>query len=254
MQIGHTENIIELDHVSFSYGNEVVVSDINLKVHKGDYLGIIGPNGSGKTTLLRLMLGLLKSTHGNIKLFGEDIKRFKDWYKIGYVPQNATYFDKNFPVTVQEVVAMGTYAKRKLFHLPTREDAQKVQKALEEVEMLAYKKKRIGDLSGGQQQRVFIARALASEPEVIFLDEPTVGVDLQTQQQFYSLLQKLNKNLSITLILILHELDVIAKEATEIAALNHALVWYGTPSELMRAGGFEKLYESKLTNITHHHV
>ena len=190
-QVNHTHTIIELDKVSFAYTTEEVVKDVTLQIHKGDYVGLIGPNGGGKSTLLKLMLGVLKPTKGTVKLFGQDIRHFKDWAKIGYVPQK-TYFDINFPVTVEEVVAMGRYGKRGLFHFPTREDSEKVKQALEQVEMYQFRKRQIGDLSGGQQQRVFIARALVVEPEVIFLDEPTVGVDVKTQQQFYELLRKLN--------------------------------------------------------------
>src|SRR5260221_10307132 len=174
MQIDHTINIIELDNVSFSYGHEEVVKNVSLAIHKGDYLGLIGPNGAGKSTLLKLMLGLLKPNQGTVKLFGVEVSKFKDWPKIGYVPQK-TYVEMNFPATVEEVVMMGRYGKRGLFHFPTAEDKRKVNEVLAQVEMSPFKNRQISDLSGGQQQRVFIARALAAEPEVIFLDEPTAG-------------------------------------------------------------------------------
>src|SRR5437868_8277495 len=148
-QIDHSYTIIELHNVSFSYNHEEVVKDVSLQVHKGDYVGIIGPNGGGKSTLLKLMLGVLKPTNGTVRLFGQDIKHFKEWSKIGYVPQK-TFFDMNFPVTVEEVAAMGRYGKRGLFHFPTHEDAQKVRQALEQVEMWQFRKRQIGDLSGGQ--------------------------------------------------------------------------------------------------------
>jgi len=253
-EIDHTHNIIELQHISFSYDNhDNVLEDISFALHKGDYLGIIGPNGGGKTTLLKIMLGLLKPTSGTIKLFGHDIDKFKDWSKIGYVPQKVAYFDNNFPATVEEVVAMGRFAKRGLFHLPTRGDQKKVHDALEQVDMVQYRQKQVGDLSGGQQQRVFIARALATEPEVIFLDEPTVGVDVKTQEQFYELLKKLNKTLDLTLVLVSHELDVVAKEATEVACINCKLVCYCTPKELLKNGGLEQIYGKDLKYILHQH-
>jgi len=252
--IDHTKNIIELENIFYSYdGIEEVLRNISFNIHKGDYLGIIGPNGGGKTTLLKIMLGLLPPTKGQVKLFGQPIRSFKDWYKIGYVPQKAAYFDASFPVNVEEVVSMGTYARRGLFHFSTKEDAEKVHKALEQVEMVPYKKRMVGDLSGGQQQRVFIARALAAEPEIIFLDEPTVGVDIKTQEQFYLLLQKLNKQLDLTLVLISHELDVVARETTEIACINRTLISYCTPKELIRAGGLENLYGKELKYILHNH-
>jgi zinc transport system ATP-binding protein len=240
--VNHTHTIIELETVCFSYKNEEVIKDVSLEIHKGDYVGIVGPNGGGKTTLLKLMLGLLKPNDGKVSLFGKDITTFKDWSKIGYVPQK-TIVETNFPVTVEEVVAMGRYGKIGLFHFPSAKDKAKVHQSLKQVDMLDYKDRQISDLSGGQQQRVFIARALATEPEVIFLDEPTVGVDVKTQKQFYQLLRKLNKDLELTLVLVSHELDVVAHEATELVYINRTLEYYGDPDEFLKGAYFHELIE-----------
>jgi len=239
-QVNHSHTIIELSNVCFSYTTEEVVKNVSLEIHKGDYVGIVGPNGGGKTTLLKLMLGLFKPNDGFIKLFDTDIRDFKAWSKIGYVPQN-THVEMNFPVTAEEMVAMGRYGKRGLFRFPTREDKEKTLEALKQVDMLDYKDRQIHDLSGGQQQRVFIARALASEPEIIFLDEPTVGVDVKTQKQFYALLRKLNKELDLTLVLVTHELDVVAHEATELGYINRTLEYYGEPEEFLKGKYFHEL-------------
>ncbi len=158
--VDHLHTIIELDSVCFSYTHDEVIKGVSLQIHKGDYVGIIGPNGGGKSTLLKLMLGILKPNDGKVCLFGTDIGSFKDWYKIGYVPQK-NYVEMNFPVTVQEAVAMGRFAKRGLLHFPTRTDNEKVLQALGQVDMLEFKDRQISDLSGGQQQRVFIARISA---------------------------------------------------------------------------------------------
>ena len=168
MQEMNSENIIELKDVSFSFGKEPVLTNINLNVHRGDYVGIIGPNGSGKTTLLKIMIGLLKPDSGSVKL---------EVSKIGYVPQKATYFESSFPVTVWEVVMMGRYSQRGLLRTVRREDGQAVKDALEEVGMWESRDNLIHDLSGGEQQRVLIARALASQPEIIFLDELFIFFD-----------------------------------------------------------------------------
>ncbi len=239
-QVTHSHTIIKLDRVCFSYAAEEVIKDVSLEIHKGDYVGIIGPNGGGKSTLLKLMLGILKPTDGSVKLFGVDIQEFKDWAKIGYVPQK-TYIEMNFPVTVKELVAMGRYGRRGLFRFPTKEDKEKVLQAIKQVDMQDFRNRQISDLSGGQQQRVYIARALASEPEVIFLDEPTVGVDIKTQRQFYALLRKLNKKLDLTLILATHELDVVAHEATELGYINRTLEYYGDPEEFLKGAYFHEL-------------
>lgn len=239
--VDHTHSIIELTHVSFSYtSQEKALDAITFSLHKGDYLGIVGPNGGGKSTLLKVMLGLLKPAEGSVKLFGQPVERFKDWYKIGYVPQK-TSVEINFPVTVEEVVTMGRYGKRGLFHFPANEDREKVHQALKQVAIFELRNRQISDLSGGQQQRVFIARALASEPEVIFLDEPTAGVDVKTQKQFYALLRKLNKELDLTLILVTHELDIVAHEATELAYVNCSLGYYGNPEEFLKGAYFHEL-------------
>ncbi len=253
MPVDHTKNIIEVKNVSFSYGNTTVLKNITLTIHQGDYLGIIGPNGSGKSTLLKLMVGLLKPTQGEIKLFGQTLNNFKDWHKLGYVSQKVVNFDYLFPATVQEVVEMGRYGSKGLFKNINKKDNEIVERSLQQVEMWNFRDRLIGDLSGGQQQRVFIARALAAEPEVIFLDEPTVGVDAKTQEQFYTLLKKLNRELNLTLVMISHDLEVMTKETTELACVNQSLIYHDNPANCIRGNYIEKLYgEDKCINITSH--
>jgi len=224
-EVNHEENIIECKDICFSYGQTAILHNIDLAVHRGDYLGIVGPNGGGKTTLLKIMLGLLTPQCGSIKLFGKDITEFKDWHKIGYVPQKATSFDTNFPATVFEVVLMGTYGKRGILRQTTAADKDAVTDALKKVEMLGYAKRLIGDLSGGQQQRVFIARALVSNPEVMFLDEPTTGIDESAQKDFYTLLRTLNRTYDVTLVFISHDHTALEREATEIATVHRTLTY-----------------------------
>lgn len=213
MQVDHHTNIIELSHVSFQYDQVPVLEDVSLDVHLGDYLGVIGPNGGGKTTLLKIILGLLHPDTGTVRLFGTPIEKFHDWSKIGYVPQRATHFDSQFPATVREVVNMPIHSK----------GSRAVDEALAHVGLSALGNRRIATLSGGQQQRVFIARALVTNPKVIILDEPTVGVDTPTQTQFYELLKKLNRELDLTLILVSHDISMIVKETTELARVNRTM-------------------------------
>lgn len=252
-ELNSEKNIIQIQNVSFSYGNEEVLSGITLNIPQGDYLGWIGPNGAGKTTLLKIVLGLLTPNKGSIQLFGKDIHEFKDWAKIGYVPQQATHFDANFPVTVREVVLMGRYARRGLFHATTKEDAQLVKDALKKVNMWEYKDRLIGELSGGQQQRVFIARALATQPEIIFLDEPTIGIDPKTREEFYLLLKKLNKELNLTLILISHDVEVVVREAQHIACIDRALVCHGLPKEFLADSRSADFLPGGVKIIAHKH-
>lgn len=250
MSVDHTKNIIEVSGVSFAYNEDLVLENVDLNIHKGDYLGVIGPNGGGKTTLIKIMLGLLTPLKGEVKMFGENTHSFKDWSKVGYVPQKVINFDVNFPATVYEVVAMGRYGKRGLFRSLTREDKKIINESLRHVEMFEFKDRIIGDLSGGQQQRVFIARALAGQPEVIFLDEPMAGVDVLAQDQFYQLLKKLNHDLGLTLVFISHDIEAVVNEVTEIAFVNRKLSYDDDPKSFVK-DEMEILYGDK--KFIHHH-
>lgn len=250
MPVDHTINIIEIDGVSFAYNEDLVLENVSLNIHKGDYLGLIGPNGGGKTTLIKIMLGLLTPVKGVVKMFGEDIHAFNDWSRVGYVPQKVINFDVNFPATVYEVVAMGRFGKKGLFKNLDRGDKKVIIEALKQVEMYDYRDRIIGDLSGGQQQRVFIARALAGQPEVIFLDEPMAGVDVPSQDQFYQLLKKLNHELDLTLVFISHDIEAVVNEVTEIAFVNRTLTYNDSPKKFVK-GEMEKLYGDK--KFIHHH-
>jgi len=251
--LDHHKNIIEVQGVSFAYGQEKILDQITFNVHAGDYLGLVGPNGAGKTTLLKIILGLLPPLSGSIKLFGQDISQFKDWSKIAYVPQKVTNFDPNFPATVLEVVLMGRYARRGLGRRLKPADRQVSQQALQQVNLADYSSRLIGDLSGGQQQRVFIARALASQPEVIFLDEPTTGVDQASQDDFYLLLRKLNRQLGLTLILITHDVERVVNEAMHIACIDHTLVCHSSPAEFLQSVHSTNLLGREVKILPHHH-
>ncbi|MCX6738606.1 MAG: metal ABC transporter ATP-binding protein [Candidatus Parcubacteria bacterium] len=252
-QIDHTKKIVEITDVSFFYGKEEVLKDISLDIHQGDYLGLVGPNGAGKTTLLKIMLGLLSPAKGEIKLFGIDLKKFKKWSDIGYVPQKATSFDVNFPATVKQVVLLGRYGKKGLFRHTDGRDEIIVKKALQEVGMQEYENRLIGDLSGGQQQRVFIARAIAGEPKIIFLDEPTSGVDAKTQDEFYALIKKLNAELDLTLVLISHDIEKITKEAMHVACVDKTLVYHETPQKFLESVHAKEFVGENAKFTTHHH-
>ncbi|MDQ3099282.1 MAG: metal ABC transporter ATP-binding protein [bacterium] len=248
---------VQIENVSFSYGNEVILSNITLDIEQGDFLGIIGPNGSGKTTLLRLMLGLISPLKGNISLFNKPIKEFNEWSRIGYVPQKAARFQTKIPVTVREVVSLGRVGKAGIFSSLTNHDTNAIETALHSVGMEKYKDKLITELSGGQQQRVFIAKALASEPELLILDEPTVGVDIEAQDEFYELLAELNKKSfngnQLTLIIVSHDIDVIVNEVNKVACLNRTLVYEGTPKDFIKEDYMEKLYGKTRKFILHAH-
>ncbi|MDR7418128.1 MAG: metal ABC transporter ATP-binding protein [Armatimonadota bacterium] len=245
--------LVAMEHVCFSYGGEQVLHEVSLTIQPGDFLGIIGPNGSGKTTLLRIMLGLARSECGHVRLFGIDVRDFRDWHRIGYVPQKAVAFESRFPATVAEVVLSGRVGRTGLGRPFGPADHRAGLEALETVGMADFRDRLIGRLSAGQQQRVFIARALANHPELLVLDEPTVGVDPEAQEQFYSLLRRLNREMGTTLVLVSHDVAVIAKEVTQIACLNRTLVFHGSPDEAIRCGAVAQMYRAESLIVTHRH-
>lgn len=246
--------LVHLHDVSFGYGGDLVLDSVNLAVERGAYLGLIGPNGSGKTTLLKLILGILPAPRtGMIELFGTPIQRFREWWRIGYVAQKAASFNSGFPATVEEVVFTGRTPRRGLFRRFTGVDRRAVHEALERVGMLEFKDRLIGRLSGGQQQRVFIARALVSQPELLILDEPTVGVDASAEAQFYTLIRSLRKEMGLTVVLVSHDIGAVGHEVTSLACLNRKLSFHGSPDEFGSDEQLCELYGHHVHRIRHHH-
>ncbi|MHB1361754.1 MAG: metal ABC transporter ATP-binding protein [Thermoleophilia bacterium] len=245
--------LISLKNISFSFNTEPVLDRISIEVHEGEYLGVIGPNGGGKTTLLRLMLGLIQPASGSARLFGQPVKSFRDWSKIGYIPQKATHIESRFPYTVEEVVLLGRISRVGILRRFGAADKKSVDEALGLVDMLQYRKHLVTELSGGQQQRVFIAKGLVSDPAVLILDEPTVGVDLKSQDEFYRLLSRLNREHRMTLVVVSHDVDVIANEVSSLACVNQTLIYHGEPKEFIKGEYLENLYGQGRKFILHGH-
>lgn len=229
-------NVIEVDNLSFSYGNEPIFTKIGFSVYKGDFIAIIGSNGTGKSTLLRLILGELAPATGHIRLFDQDVRQFKGWPKFGYVPQAGLQSSVNFPATAEEIVKANLFSQIGLLRFPKKEHRDKTQRALELVGMEAYAKRLIGDLSGGQQQRVMLARVLVSDPEMMLLDEPTTGVDAQTVQSLYALLSRLNRETGLTIMMVTHDIGRAANYVSRILCLEE-----GSLVELNKAQIHEEL-------------
>jgi zinc transport system ATP-binding protein len=243
--------LISLHDVSFAYGAEPTLEHITFEVLPGDYVGVIGPNGGGKTTLIKLMLGLLQPREGALQLWGTDLRAFKQWHKIGYVPQRAGNSDFRLPITVREVVSFGRVGDKP--GQTGQSDRTAVMQAMERVGIAELAGRRLSDLSGGQQQKVFIAKALAAEPEVLVLDEPTVGVDVRAQDEFYQLVAGLNKHQGLTVIMVSHDIDVVVNEVSKLACINKALVYHGRPKDFMREDYLANLYGKTRKFILHGH-
>jgi len=245
--------VFEAKSLSYRVNGNDIIKDISFVIKKGEYAAVIGPNGGGKTTLIRLLLGLEKKSSGDISLFGQKQKHFKSWNKIGYVPQRVSQIDRFFPATVEEVVKMGRTAKRGLFTRESQEDIDAVGNAMLKMDVTSLKHKLIGELSGGQRQRVMIARALASEPEVLILDEPNTGVDMVSQNRFYTLLRELNKEDGITIIFITHDVGVIANDIGTMLCINQTLLACHNPHEVLSCDEMSKLYGIDAHLVHHHH-
>lgn len=208
--------VISLKNIVFGYGNENILNGVTFDIVRGDFVGLVGHNGTGKSTLLKIILGVLSPQKGSVHLFGTPLSQFKDWNKVGYIPQKAGLAVSHVPITVEEVMHM------------EKTDEKSADEALESVDLLQHKKSLLRELSGGQQQRVFIARALVKKPELLILDEPTVGVDAKTQEKFYALMQKLNKEYHLTLLLVSHDLHTISHQVHCVMQLDRKTVPYET--------------------------
>ena len=245
--------VFEAKNLSYKVNGSDIIKDISLVIQKGEYSAVIGPNGGGKTTLIRLLLGLEKKSAGDIRLFGQKQKSFKAWDKIGYVPQRVSQIDQYFPATVEEVVKMGRTVKRGLFTRESDEDRHAVKMAMEKMDVSNLSTKLVGELSGGQRQRVMIARALASEPEVLILDEPNTGVDMVSQNRFYALLRELNQNDGMTIVFITHDVGVIADDIQTMLCINQTLLACNNPHEVLSCDEMSKLYGIDAHLVHHHH-
>ncbi len=238
-------SIVEIKNLTVHYPDVKALDDVSFVVNEGDFLGIIGPNGAGKSTLFDCMLGLNTKYKGAIKFFGDDIRNSKNYLKgIGYVPQKPI-FEKNFPVTVNDVVQMG---------LRNESDKEKIDEILQQLWIHELRNRRIGELSGGQQQRVFIAKALVHNPKILILDEPVAGIDQQSIELFYSILRELNSKQKITIIWSSHDLDAVNKLANHVACLNRTLFFHGESEKFFSDDKLVKQYsEASMQEHMHHH-
>ncbi|MEN6379708.1 MAG: ABC transporter ATP-binding protein [Methanofastidiosum sp.] len=236
--------IIRIENLSFDYGNHRVLEDINLTVYDDDFLGIIGPNGGGKSTLLKIILGLLNPTEGSISLFDKNPKEGRKY--VGYVPQY-TLVDRNFPINVEQVILSGRIGHTDFLRRYSRADRKIAGKAMNIMGIADIRNIQIGKLSGGQLQRVLIARALATEPKLLLLDEPTSNIDVQAETDFYDFLHELSEKMAI--ILVTHDTGAISSHVKTIGCINKTLHYHGEKNIPPKV--FEKLYGCPIELIGH---
>jgi zinc transport system ATP-binding protein len=239
-----SQEIVKLENIWAAYDGLTVLEGISLSVRGNDFLGIIGPNGGGKTTLLKLILGLVDPERGKIEVFGTSPKKARRF--LGYVPQHSR-FDFDFPASVGEVVLMGRYRHSGLFKRYDRLDQKMTEEALKRVEMWELWDRQIGKLSQGQQQRVLLARALASEPKLLILDEPTASIDKPMETGLYDLLGELKKKMAI--ILVSHDISAVSVHVDKIACLNRKLFYHN--SKEITAEELTEAYHCPVEMIAH---
>ncbi len=239
------KSVIVIRDLSFSYGERLILENVNLVIHEREMIGIIGPNGGGKTTLLKLILGLLKPDRGSILVFGQPPEKVA--HRIGYVPQHMQ-FDDRFPVSVLDVVLMGLASRGGLGPLPGKMKEKALQ-TLDRVELSAYAHHPFAGLSGGQRQRVLIARALAGEPGMLLFDEPTANVDSRAGEKLYAILHQLNREM--TILVVSHDIGFVNQQITSVVCVNQQVQIH--PTSELAGHNIIDLYGRDIALIRHDH-
>lgn len=242
--------IVELEHVTVCYQDLVALEDVSLQVAPGEFVALIGPNGSGKTTLVKTILGLVTPSAGTVRLFGKTPQQLNHgWQRVGYVPQIA-HIDSRFPIRVFDVVLMGRYGKVGLIRRPGPGDREATWRALERVGIADLARRPIGRLSGGQRQRALVARALATEPELLLLDEPTTGVDVGTTEGLFDVLVALHQQ-GVTVLVVSHDVGVVAQHVDQVVCVNRRLIAHGRPEEVLNGDVLECMYGPQAALLDH---
>ena len=239
--------IIRFSHATFGFPGVIALKDITLEIAEGEFIGIIGPNGSGKTTLCKAVLGLMRPLEGSLQIFDCSCEELRCHHRarIGYLPQKGR-LDQNFPITVLETVMMGRYGVLGLFRRPARQDQEIALQALANVGMQDHRDTALGHLSGGQQQRVLIARALAQQPQVLLLDEPTTGIDITTQHSVLDLIRRLHRDFGLTVLLVTHDINMIRSKVDRLVLLKTRLFAAGAPEAVLKLDILQQVYGKDL--------
>lgn len=227
-----------------------LIENITFSVEEGSIVAIIGPNGAGKTTLIKAILGLIPYSAGSISLFGRPLKGNNSHINVGYVPQRLD-FDRTFPLTVSELLSFTVPPIHPFYFYKRREKNKHIRQLLEVVGVQNLADRSIGKLSGGELQRVMIAKAIANNPKILFLDEPSSGVDIKGQEKFYDLIMRLNREKGLTVILISHDLNIVYRFADNVLCLNRKLVCTGKPREALTDEVIKSVYGEMMGAYIH---
>ncbi|MGE5299400.1 MAG: metal ABC transporter ATP-binding protein [Acidobacteriota bacterium] len=242
---------VEMDDLSVVIKGKEVLKNIHFSLDEGIFLGIVGPNGGGKTTLVRTVLGLLRPTKGTVSVFGRSPESLlAEDGGFGYLPQQQN-IDPNFPATALDIVLMGRYRSAGALRWPGKKDREKAVHALSIMGVEELKNSQYSQLSGGQQQRISIARALAGDPRMLILDEPSTGIDVVGQEDFYHLLKGLQKKMNLTILMVSHDIGTVTTYVDEIACLNISLYYHGNPLGALNEKVLTSLYGKSVDVLMH---
>lgn len=244
--------LIEVKDLSVEYRGIRALSGISFDADAGDYIGIVGPNGSGKTTLVKALLGLLPFD-GSIRFQGASLSDFTSTKHIGYLPQKMSFLDQRFPATAKEIVVSGVYCCKKFPKRLSQDDYNAAEEAMKILGVMDLRNRPIGRLSGGQQQRILLARALVHHPRLLILDEPTVALDPQSREAFYSTVQKLNKKNGVTVLLVSHDVGSVGKYASKLLYLDGQIIFYGTFEDFCKSPKMSGYFGASQHIICHRH-
>jgi zinc transport system ATP-binding protein len=245
---------VELLDLGVTYGDRPILEHITLRVEMGDFLGLIGPNGAGKSTLIKLIVGLVPPSYGTVQAFGEAVWRIRNGHSpvgVGYVPQHTALEGQNLPATVSEVVSTGRISGRTILRRFDEHDHQKVADALDVVGIADLRLRKIRELSGGEFQRMLIARALAGDPRLMILDEPTASIDVGSQTTFYALLERLNRERGLTILLASHDIGAVSRSCTKVACLNRRLYFHGDAGDFLESEVLSRVYGYPVELVSH---
>ena len=236
--------VIEMEKLSFSYNGRPVLEDVNLTIGERDYVWIVGPNGGGKTTLMKLMLGLLRPVKGAVRVFGQSPSAARP--RIGYMPQHAS-LDRRFPVTVMDVALMGRLGSGIRTGRYSRADKKTGLKALDQVGLFDLRNRALSELSGGEQRRLLIARALAGQPDLLLLDEPTANLDIRVERELHALLRELNDHL--TVVMVSHDPAFVSGFVENVVCVNRKV--HVHPTAEMSADFVNELFGASMRMVRH---
>lgn len=241
---------VKMKDVWVQFGNQTILEGIDLEVEAPKILTIVGPNGSGKSTLLKTLLGQITPVKGQILLFGQPVAAIikKGW--IGYLPQHVNN-TQTFPILTKDIVALSRYAQKKPFSFLNKSDHSIIDKALEQVEMQGHRNMPFSQLSGGQKQRVLIARALALQPKLLILDEPSTGLDAVAQESFYALLKKLKEDNRMTILMVSHDIGAVSGFVDQIACLNRKIHFHGDSQSCIPPEALQRVFGKNIHFVLH---